>query len=47
MDWDIHHGQATQQMFYNDPRFVIYIHVLEWISECPNETPFAERKFRL
>lgn len=22
VDWDIHHGQATQQMFYNDPRYV-------------------------
>lgn len=22
VDWDIHHGQATQQMFYNDPRCV-------------------------
>lgn len=20
VDWDIHHGQATQQMFYDDPR---------------------------
>lgn len=20
VDWDVHHGQATQQMFYNDPR---------------------------
>ena len=20
VDWDIHHGQATQQMFYEDPR---------------------------
>ncbi len=20
IDWDVHHGQATQQMFYNDPR---------------------------
>jgi hypothetical protein len=23
VDWDVHHGQATQQMFYNDPRLVI------------------------
>lgn len=22
VDWDVHHGQATQQMFYNDPRCV-------------------------
>lgn len=21
VDWDVHHGQATQQMFYNDPRY--------------------------
>lgn len=21
VDWDVHHGQATQQMFYNDPRW--------------------------
>jgi Deacetylases, including yeast histone deacetylase and acetoin utilization protein len=20
VDWDVHHGQATQQMFYNDNR---------------------------
>ena len=20
VDWDVHHGQATQYMFYNDPR---------------------------
>jgi len=23
IDYDVHHGQATQQMFYNDPRLVI------------------------
>lgn len=22
VDWDIHHGQATQQMFYDDPRYL-------------------------
>lgn len=21
VDWDVHHGQATQQMFYDDPRY--------------------------
>lgn len=21
VDWDVHHGQATQQMFYEDPRY--------------------------
>lgn len=20
VDWDVHHGQATQRMFYDDPR---------------------------
>lgn len=20
VDWDVHHGQGTQQMFYEDPR---------------------------
>ena len=23
VDWDIHHGQATQQMFYDDPRYYL------------------------
>lgn len=23
VDWDVHHGQATQQMFYDDPRLVL------------------------
>lgn len=22
VDWDVHHGQATQQMFYDDPRYI-------------------------
>jgi len=26
VDWDIHHGQATQQMFYEDPRYVFSIY---------------------
>lgn len=26
VDWDVHHGQATQQMFYNDPRCVRFTH---------------------
>ncbi|KAL1123276.1 hypothetical protein AAG570_002362 [Ranatra chinensis] len=35
VDWDVHHGQATQQMFYNDPRVVYfsmhrYEHGLFW-----------------
>ncbi|XP_057378320.1 histone deacetylase 6-like [Daphnia carinata] len=24
VDWDIHHGQATQQMFYDDPRVLYF-----------------------
>lgn len=24
VDWDVHHGQATQYMFYNDPRWVVW-----------------------
>lgn len=24
VDWDVHHGQATQQMFYDDPRYYAY-----------------------
>ncbi|XP_034834916.1 histone deacetylase 6 isoform X3 [Maniola hyperantus] len=24
IDWDVHHGQATQQMFYDDPRVVYF-----------------------
>lgn len=26
LDWDVHHGNGTQAMFYNDPR-VLYISV--------------------
>lgn len=29
VDWDVHHGQATQQMFYEDPRYYKYIQGLE------------------
>lgn len=24
IDWDVHHGQATQQLFYNDPRVLYF-----------------------
>ncbi|GFQ83953.1 histone deacetylase 6 [Trichonephila clavata] len=24
VDWDVHHGQATQRMFYNDPRVLYF-----------------------
>lgn len=28
VDWDVHHGQSTQQMFYDDPRLVFYIAII-------------------
>ncbi|XP_015587407.1 histone deacetylase 6 isoform X1 [Cephus cinctus] len=37
VDWDVHHGQATQQMFYNDPRVVYFsIHRYEHGKFWPN-----------
>nr|XP_046470327.1 histone deacetylase 6 isoform X2 [Neodiprion pinetum] len=37
VDWDVHHGQATQQMFYNDPRVVYFsIHRYEHAEFWPN-----------
>ncbi|KAL3852489.1 hypothetical protein ACJMK2_016120 [Sinanodonta woodiana] len=37
VDWDVHHGQATQQMFYNDPRVLYFsIHRYEYGSFWPN-----------
>uniref|UniRef100_A0A1B6DQI7 UBP-type domain-containing protein n=3 Tax=Clastoptera arizonana TaxID=38151 RepID=A0A1B6DQI7_9HEMI len=37
IDWDVHHGQATQQMFYNDPRVVYFsIHRYEYGTFWPN-----------
>lgn len=37
VDWDVHHGQATQQMFYNDPRVVYFsIHRYEHGAFWPN-----------
>lgn len=37
IDWDVHHGQATQQMFYNDPRVVYFsIHRYEHGTFWPN-----------
>lgn len=32
VDWDVHHGQATQQMFYEDPRYHTFITGV--FSEC-------------
>ncbi|KAL7298532.1 hypothetical protein TKK_0008310 [Trichogramma kaykai] len=37
VDWDVHHGQATQQMFYNDSRVVYFsIHRYEHGEFWPN-----------
>ncbi|KAG7205673.1 hypothetical protein KM043_007623 [Ampulex compressa] len=37
VDWDVHHGQATQQMFYEDPRVVYFsIHRYEHGKFWPN-----------
>ncbi|PNF26149.1 hypothetical protein B7P43_G04459 [Cryptotermes secundus] len=37
VDWDVHHGQATQQMFYCDPRVVYFsLHRFEHGSFWPN-----------
>ncbi|KAI5754266.1 hypothetical protein M8J77_007296 [Diaphorina citri] len=37
VDWDVHHGQATQQMFYNDNRVVYFsIHRYEHGTFWPN-----------
>ncbi|XP_039279130.1 histone deacetylase 6 [Nilaparvata lugens] len=37
VDWDVHHGQATQQMFYSDPRVLYFsIHRYEHGTFWPN-----------
>ncbi|XP_078342016.1 protein deacetylase HDAC6-like isoform X3 [Crassostrea virginica] len=37
IDWDVHHGQATQQMFYDDPRVLYFsIHRYEFGKFWPN-----------
>ncbi|XP_062539549.1 histone deacetylase 6 isoform X1 [Armigeres subalbatus] len=37
VDWDIHHGQGTQRMFYNDPRVLYFsIHRYECGKFWPN-----------
>uniref|UniRef100_A0A2S2P6Q3 Histone deacetylase 6 n=1 Tax=Schizaphis graminum TaxID=13262 RepID=A0A2S2P6Q3_SCHGA len=37
VDWDVHHGQATQQMFYDDPRVLYFsIHRYEHGQFWPN-----------
>lgn len=33
VDWDVHHGQATQQMFYNDPRYFFHLSLLNYCFE--------------
>jgi len=30
VDWDVHHGQATQQMFYNDPRYLFRLSLVNY-----------------
>ncbi|XP_037919448.1 histone deacetylase 6 isoform X1 [Hermetia illucens] len=37
VDWDVHHGQGTQQLFYDDPRVVYFsIHRFEYGTFWPN-----------
>ncbi|KAL6951784.1 Histone deacetylase domain, partial [Sarracenia purpurea var. burkii] len=37
VDWDVHHGQATQQMFYDDNRVLYFsIHRFEYGTFWPN-----------
>ncbi|XP_046454451.1 histone deacetylase 6-like isoform X3 [Daphnia pulex] len=37
VDWDVHHGQATQQMFYEDPRVLYFsVHRYEHGAFWPN-----------
>ncbi|KAK7495506.1 hypothetical protein BaRGS_00013204 [Batillaria attramentaria] len=37
VDWDVHHGQATQYMFYDDPRVMYFsIHRYEYGEFWPN-----------
>lgn len=37
VDWDVHHGQGTQQMFYDDPRVLYFsIHRFEFGKFWPN-----------
>lgn len=37
MDYDVHHGQATQRAFYNDPRVLYFsIHRYEYGAFWPN-----------
>ena len=31
VDWDVHHGQATQQLFYNDSR-VLYFSIHRFVT---------------
>lgn len=37
VDWDVHHGQGTQRMFYTDPRVLYFsIHRYEYGAFWPN-----------
>ncbi|XP_060600766.1 histone deacetylase 6-like [Ruditapes philippinarum] len=36
VDWDVHHGQGTQYMFYDDPRVIYFsIHTYDYGREWP------------
>nr|WJZ57287.1 histone deacetylase 5 [Paspalum vaginatum] len=38
VDWDVHHGNATQKMFYNDPRVLFFsVHRFDYGSFYPGQ----------
>lgn len=39
VDWDIHHGQATQQMFYDDPRYFYSFQLIQFNHEINVNKP--------
>ena len=41
IDWDIHHGNGTQTILYEDPR-VLYISLHRWAAPCPLTTPHRQ-----
>lgn len=42
VDWDVHHGQATQQMFYNDPRYTSFF--FYFVLLLKHRSPFVPRE---
>ncbi|KAF8664172.1 hypothetical protein HU200_054920 [Digitaria exilis] len=39
VDWDVHHGNATQKMFYSDPRVLFFsVHRFDCGDFCPYKT---------